>query len=49
MYLTPFTARPIAIGVVHYRHAVAVGASDNDSEELLTLVVQFLGPAGGWG
>ena len=34
----PFTARLIAIGVVHHRRAAAVGASDNDAEELLTLV-----------
>jgi len=34
----PFTSRPIAIGVVHHRRAAAVGASDDDAEELLTLV-----------
>ena len=34
----PFTARPIAIGVVHHRRAAAVGASDDDAEEILTLV-----------
>ena len=34
----PFTSRPIAIGVVHRHCAAAVGASDDNAEEILTLV-----------